>query len=78
MAAMIGEGIPAGSGEIATLGAVRFSRDRSPYKTAIGIRCTVKDAAMAVLARGPGHPVKERDWQLEAARVEIGRSASSE
>jgi hypothetical protein len=25
------------------------------------------------LARGPGRPAKERDWQLEAARFEIGQ-----
>jgi transposase len=41
--------------------------------TVIGIRRTVKDAAMATLARGPGRPAKERDWQLEAARFEIGQ-----
>ena len=41
--------------------------------TVIGIRRTVKDAAMAALARGPGRPGKERDWQLEAARAEIGQ-----
>lgn len=41
--------------------------------TVIGIRRTVKDAAMAALARGPGRPAKERDWQLEAAQVEIGQ-----
>jgi hypothetical protein len=28
---------------------------------------------MAALARGPGRPAKERDWQLEAARAEIGQ-----
>ena len=41
--------------------------------TVIGIRRTVKNAAMAALARGPGRPGKERDWQLEAARAEIGQ-----
>jgi len=41
--------------------------------TIIGIRRTVKDAALAALARTPGRPVKERDWQLEAARFEIGQ-----
>ena len=41
--------------------------------TVIGIRRTVKDAALAALARTPGRPVKERDWQLEAARFEIGQ-----
>src|SRR5215213_10863865 len=41
--------------------------------TIIGIRRTVKDAAMAALARTPGRPAKERDFQLEAARTEIGQ-----
>lgn len=31
----------------------------------------VKDAALAALARTPGRPAKERDFQLEAARTEI-------
>ena len=39
--------------------------------TIIGIRRTVKDAAMAALARGPGRPAKERNWELEAAHAEI-------
>ena len=41
--------------------------------TVIGIRRTVKDAALAALARGPGRPATQRDWQLEAARAEIGQ-----
>ncbi|MGH2651449.1 MAG: hypothetical protein ACRDHK_09605 [Actinomycetota bacterium] len=41
--------------------------------TVISIRRTVKDAALAALARAPGRPAKERDWQLEAARFEIGQ-----
>lgn len=41
--------------------------------TIIGIRRTVKDAALAALAWTPGRPAKERDWQLEAARAEIGQ-----
>jgi len=41
--------------------------------TIIGIRRTVKEAALAALARKPGRPAKERDWQLEAARTEIGQ-----
>src|SRR5271166_3170137 len=36
--------------------------------TVIGIRRAVKDAA---LARKPGRPGTQRDWQLEAARAEI-------
>ncbi|MGH9275033.1 MAG: hypothetical protein ACRDZU_10335 [Acidimicrobiales bacterium] len=41
--------------------------------TVIGIRRTVKEAAMAALARTPGRPAKERDWELERARAEIGQ-----
>ena len=41
--------------------------------TVIGIRRTVKDAALAALARTPGRPAKERDFQLEAARTEIAQ-----
>jgi transposase len=41
--------------------------------TVIGIRRTVKDAALAALARTPGRPAKERDWQLEAARTEVAQ-----
>ena len=40
--------------------------------TVIGIRRTVKDAALAALARTPGRPAKERNWELEAANAEIG------
>ena len=41
--------------------------------TVIGIRRTVKDAALAALARTPGRPAKERNWEPEAARAEIGQ-----
>jgi transposase len=41
--------------------------------TIIGIRRTVKDAALAALAARPGRPAKQRDWQLEAARAEIAQ-----
>ncbi len=41
--------------------------------TVIGIRTTVKNAALAALAVKPGRPAKERDWELEAARTEIGQ-----
>ena len=40
--------------------------------TIIGIRRTVKDAALGALARVPGRPAKERNWELEAAHAEIG------
>ena len=39
--------------------------------TIIGIRRAVKDAALAALARVPGRPAKERNWELEAAKAEI-------
>ena len=39
--------------------------------TIITIRRTVKDAALAALARKPGRPAKERNWELEAAQSEI-------
>lgn len=41
--------------------------------TIISIRRTVKDAALTALSRVPGRPMKERDWQLEAARTEISQ-----
>jgi hypothetical protein len=41
--------------------------------TVIGIRRTVKDAALVALARKPGRPGRQRDWQLEAARAEIAQ-----
>ena len=37
------------------------------YPTVIGIRRTVKDAALSALARKSGRPGAQRDWQLEAA-----------
>ena len=39
----------------------------------ISIRRTVTDAALAGLARKPGRPAAERNWELEAARPEIGQ-----
>ena len=41
--------------------------------TVIGVRRTVKDAALAALARVPGRPAAERNWELEAARAEIAQ-----
>ncbi len=32
-----------------------------------------KDAALAALARRPGRPGRQRDWQLEAARAGIAQ-----
>ncbi len=58
-------------GEISQADAAR--RWGVDVSTIIGIRRTVKDAAMAALTRTPGRPVKERDFQLEAARFEIAQ-----
>ncbi|MDP8929388.1 MAG: hypothetical protein M3O70_12665 [Actinomycetota bacterium] len=57
------------AGEISQADAAR--RWQVDVSTIIGIRRTVKDAALAVLARKPGRPARERDWQLEAARHQI-------
>lgn len=59
------------SGEITQADAAR--KWMVDVSTIIGIRRTVKDAAMTALARTPGRPAKERDWQLESARAEIGQ-----
>ena len=40
--------------------------------TIIGIRRTVKDAAMAALSAKPGRPARERNWELDKARRELG------
>ena len=39
--------------------------------TVIGIRRAVKDAALAALAARPGRRAKERNWELERARLEV-------
>ena len=59
------------TGEITQADAAR--KWQVDVSTVIGIRRTVKDAALAALARTPGRPAKERDWQLETARFEIGQ-----
>ena len=59
------------SGELTQADAAR--RWHVDVSTVIGIRRTVKEAAMAALARTPGRPAKERDWALERARAEIGQ-----
>lgn len=41
--------------------------------TIIGIRRTVKEAALAALSRAPGRPAKEKNWELEAAQNEIAQ-----
>jgi transposase-like protein len=57
------------AGEISQAEAAR--KWQVDVSTVIGIRRTVKDAALAALARKPGRPGTQRDWQLEAARAEI-------
>lgn len=57
------------AGEISQADAAR--KWHVDVSTVIGIRRTVKDAALAALARGPGRPAKERNWELEAAQAEI-------
>jgi len=59
------------SGEITQADAARkWGVDVS---TIITIRRTIKDAALVALARKPGRPGKDRNWELEAARDEIGQ-----
>lgn len=41
--------------------------------TIIAIRRTVKEAALAALARTPGRPAVQRNFELDAARAEIGQ-----
>ena len=41
--------------------------------TVIGIRRTVKDAALAALAARPGRPAAERNWELDQARGELAQ-----
>ncbi len=59
------------AGEISQAEAAR--KWQVDVSTVIGIRRTVKDAALAALARKPGRPGTQRDWQLEAARAEIAQ-----
>ncbi len=59
------------AGEISQAEAAR--KWQVDVSTVIGIRRTVKDAALTALARKPGRPGRQRDWQLEAARAEIAQ-----
>jgi len=59
------------SGEITQADAAR--KWQVDVSTIITVRRTVKDAALTALARRPGRPGKERNWELEAARTEIGQ-----
>jgi len=56
------------SGEISQAEAAR--KWRVDVSTIITIRRTVKDAALAALARKPGRPAKQRNFELEAAHDE--------
>ena len=57
------------AGEISQAEAAR--KWQVDVSTVIGIRRTVKDAALAALARKPGRPGTQRDWQLEGPDEEI-------
>ena len=59
------------AGEISQAEAAR--KWRMDVSTVIGIRRTVKDAALSALARKSGRPGAQRDWQLKAARAEIAQ-----
>jgi transposase-like protein len=59
------------AGEITQADAAR--KWQVDVSTIIGIRRTVKDAALAALSRQPGRPAKEHNWELDAARAEIGQ-----
>ena len=59
------------SGEITQSEAAR--KWQVDVSTVIGIRRTAKDAALAAFARKPGRQQSERNWELEAARTEIGQ-----
>ena len=59
------------AGEITQADAAR--KWQVDVSTIITVRRTVKDAALTALARRPGRPAKERNWELEAAHTEIGQ-----
>jgi transposase len=58
-------------GEISQADAAR--KWQVDVSTIITIRRTVKDAALAALARRPGRPAKTSNFELEAAQNEIGQ-----
>lgn len=58
------------AGEVTQVDAV--GKRQVDVSTVIGIRGTVKAAALAALARSSGRPAKERTSDLEAAHAEIG------
>src|SRR5215207_6763986 len=57
------------AGEISQADAAR--KWHVDVSTIIGIRRTVKDAALAALSARPGRPAAERNWELEKARHEL-------
>jgi transposase-like protein len=59
------------AGDISQADAAR--KHQVDVSTIIGIRRTVKEAALAALARTPGRPAKERNWELEAAHAQIAQ-----
>ena len=63
--------LPVTSGSMTQADAAR--KWQVDVSTIIGIRRTVKDAALAALARTPGRPGAVRNFELDAARVEIGQ-----
>ena len=58
------------AGEISQAEAAR--KWRVDVSTVIGIRRTVKDAALSALARKSGRPGAQRDWQLDGYVSVIG------
>jgi transposase len=46
---------------------------RVDVSTIIGVRRTVKDAALAALSARPGRPAAERNWELDQARGELAQ-----
>ena len=59
------------SGEVTQSDAAR--KNGVDVSTIIALRRCVKDASLAALSRAPGRPRVERNFELEAARVEIAR-----
>jgi transposase-like protein len=59
------------SGEITQADAAR--KWHVDVSTIVGIRRTVKDAALAALSAKPGRPVVERNWELDQARGELAQ-----
>ena len=59
------------SGEVTQSDAAR--KNGVDVSTIIALRRCVKDASLAALSRAPGRPRVERNFELEAARVEIAQ-----